>query len=93
MIIYKCDRCKKEITPGFQKYNIYRNHRYFINISESLTANDEIVHLCTECTEAFDKFFADNTEFPIQQTDAHFHRNESTRNRIITTGEVGCFSA
>ena len=56
MIIYKCDRCKKEIEPEFQKYDIYRKYSSFINMSESISSSDIVVHLCTECTEAFDKF-------------------------------------
>ena len=56
MIVYKCDRCKKEIMPGLQKYDIYRKCCSFINMSEPISCGDEIVHLCPECTEAFDKF-------------------------------------
>lgn len=41
MIIYKCDRCKKEIHSDTQKYDIY---------------SDERIHLCPKCTEAFEKF-------------------------------------
>ena len=52
MIVYKCDRCKKDIAPGTQKYNIYKEYGRFKNIE----IGEEIVHLCPECTEAFDKF-------------------------------------
>lgn len=56
MIVYKCNRCKKEVDPSLQKYDIYKKSCSFINMSEPISCSDEIVHLCPECTAAFDKF-------------------------------------
>lgn len=58
MIIFKCNRCKKELTfmdYKNQKYDIFRNRLYNTSDSNSIEG-EETLHLCPECTEAFDKF-------------------------------------
>ena len=68
MIVYKCDRCGKCVNPSIQKYNIYKTYFSFMNVSESTNANDEVVHLCPECTKAFEVFLEGyfvNTDEPI----------------------------
>ena len=60
MVIYKCNRCKKEIAPVHsrnQKYDIYRNRLYnAVSDEPDFINGNELIHLCPECTKAFDKF-------------------------------------
>lgn len=58
MLICKCNRCNKEIAPvnhRNQKYDIYRNNM-FTPVERDFAGGEEVIHLCPECTEAFDKF-------------------------------------